>query len=60
MGKGKSGNGDSTPKADKSKLSRILGKAKSEKTEQAAFKRTHDARERARQARVRQQRDNDE
>jgi len=50
------GNGDTDPKATLGKLAKILGKANSEKTQQAAFKRTHDARERSRQARVKAQR----
>lgn len=51
------GNGDEIPPADKAKLEKILGKAKSEKREQEAAKRTRDARERARQARVRAQKE---
>jgi len=51
------GNGDTDPKATPGKLAKILGRANSEKTQQAAFRRTHDARERSRQARVKAQRE---
>ncbi len=50
------GNGDTDLNATPGKLAKILGRANSEKTQQAAFKRTHDARERSRQARVKAQR----
>ena len=50
-----SSNGDEIPEADPSILQRILGKAKSEQAKQEGFWRSHQARERSRQARVRAQ-----
>lgn len=48
-----SSNGDEIPEPEPSKLARILGRAKSEQAKQEGFWRTHAARERSRQARVR-------
>lgn len=56
----KDSNGDEIPEADPSILERILGRAKSERTQQEGFKRTHEARERSRQARVRAQKERKE
>lgn len=56
----RSGNGEQAGEPTEGKLQRILGRARSEKTEQAAAKRTRDARERSRQARVRAQRERQE
>jgi hypothetical protein len=47
------GNGQEEASPTAGKLARILGRAKSEQTKQEGFWRTHAARERARQARVR-------
>lgn len=57
MGRKDSGNGEAAGQPTEGKLQRILGKAKSEKTQQEAFNRTHNARERSRQARVRAQKE---
>ena len=53
----KDSNGDEIPEADPSILQRILGKAKGEQAKQEGFWRSHKARERSRQARVRAQKD---
>ena len=54
------GNGQAGGQPTKGILQRILGRASSERTQQAAFKRTHDAIETARQRRVRAQRERKE
>jgi hypothetical protein len=60
MAKSDTGNGDTTGHPTADKLLHILGVARSEKTVQPSAKRTHDARERSRQARVKAQRDRKE
>lgn len=52
-----SGNGDNVPGPKPSILARILGGGKTADEQQSSFWRTHGARERSRQARVKAQRD---